>query len=99
VQNRAGNLPTQRQIIAKTGLANNIVSRAVGLKIKSAEGSGKLIVDGYVEFDEAKQGYQLTELGKFALTNDFHIVIDGIVHPSGVVKCCTVLGVLPFSAF
>jgi|GEM_PF-1879365 hypothetical protein len=80
VQNRAGNLPTQRQIIAKTGLANNIVSRAVGLKIKSAEGSGKLIVDGYVEFDEAKQGYQLTELGKFALTNDFHIVIDGIVH-------------------
>ena len=79
-QNRAGNFPTQRKVIKKTGLANNVISRAIGKKIKSGEGSGKLIVEGYVEFDEVKQGYRLSELGKLALTNDFHAVIDERVY-------------------
>jgi hypothetical protein len=79
-QNRAGNFPSQRQIIKKTGLANNVVSHAIGQNIKSGEGSGKLIIDGYVEFDDVKQGYRLSELGKLALTNDYHVVIGGRLY-------------------
>jgi hypothetical protein len=75
-QNRAGLFPTQRKIIKKTDLSNNTVSKAIGLEIQSKEGRGYLIVDGYVEFLDAQKGYQLTELGRLALTNDFQITVS-----------------------
>lgn len=81
-KNRAGIFPSQRQIIATTGIANNTVNHALGLKIKSREGVGKLILDGYVEYDYAEEGYRLTDLGKLVLTNDFHITVsDTTYHP------------------
>lgn len=73
--NRARIFPSQRQVIKKTGLANNTVSQAVGLKIKRWEGAGRLIVAGYVEYDDCRGGYRLTELGELALDNNFHITV------------------------
>jgi hypothetical protein len=76
-QNSAGKFPTQRQIIRRTGLGNKVVSYAVGLRIKRPGGSGKLILQGYVEYNFDQEGYKLTQLGELALTNDFHITVDG----------------------
>jgi hypothetical protein len=76
-QNSEGKFPTQRRIIKKTGLSAKVVNNAVGLKIKRPGGSGKLILEGYVEYNIDQQGYQLSQLGEFALTNDFHITVDG----------------------
>jgi hypothetical protein len=76
-QNAEGKFPTQRQIIKKTGLSTKVVSNAVGLKIKRPEGSGRLIIEGHVEYNIDQQGYQLSQLGEFALTNDFHVTVDG----------------------
>lgn len=75
--NSEGKFPTQRQIIKETGLSIKVVSNAVGLKIKRPEGSGKLLTQGYVEYDIDREGYKLTQLGELALTNDFHISVDG----------------------
>ena len=74
-QNREGKFPTQRQIIRNTGLATKIVSHAVGLKIKSVVGAGILLVERYLEYDDAQGGYRLTELGELALDGDFHITV------------------------
>lgn len=74
-KNRGGSLPTQRQIIKKTGLATKTVNHALGLKITSAAGAGTLIVEGYVEYDDAQGGYRLTELGELALDSDFHVIV------------------------
>jgi hypothetical protein len=76
-QNREAKFPTQRQIIKNTGLSNKAVSNAVGLKIKQPGGSGKLILGRYVEYNFDQEGYKLTQLGELALTNDFHITVDG----------------------
>jgi hypothetical protein len=74
-QNREGKFPTQRQIIRNTRLATNIVSRAVGLNVKSMVGAGTLLVEKYLEYDDAQEGYRLTELGELALDGDFHITV------------------------
>jgi hypothetical protein len=76
-ENGERRFPTQRQIIKKTGLSAKVVSNAVGLKIKRPEGSGKLIIQGYVEYNIDQKGYQLTQLGELALTDDFHVTVDG----------------------
>ena len=76
-ENREGKLPTQRQIIKKTGLSAKVVNNAVGLKIKRPGGSGKLIILGYLDYNIDQKGYRLTELGELALSNDFHITVDG----------------------
>ncbi len=79
-QNRERNFPSQRHIIKKTGLATKVVSQAVGLKIKAWEGAGRHIADGSVMYDEDKHGYALTPAGELALTDDFHITLDGEVY-------------------
>jgi hypothetical protein len=74
-QNGQGKFPTQRQIIKQTGLAYNTVSQALGLKIKSWEGTGTLIVGGYVEYDDGCGGYRITEFGELTIDSDFHITV------------------------
>jgi hypothetical protein len=74
-QNREGKFPTQRQIIKQTGLAYNTVSQAIGLKIKSKEGAGLLLVQRYLDYDDDQGGYRITDLGELALDSDFHITI------------------------
>jgi hypothetical protein len=76
-RNRAGVLPSQRQIIKKTGLATKTVNKALGLKINNKDGRGSFFTVGYVDYDESQKGYRLKEMGKIALTNEFYVSIDG----------------------
>lgn len=73
LHNRQDVFPTQRKIIKKTNLAIKTVNKALGLNINSRDGRGSLLVDRYVDYDESRKGYCITELGKIALTNDFYI--------------------------
>jgi hypothetical protein len=86
-QNLEGKFPTQRRIIKKTALSAKVVNNAVGLKIKRPGGSGKLIIQGYLEYNIDQAGYQLTQLGELELTDDFHITVDGtIFRPKSILE-------------
>jgi hypothetical protein len=80
LQNLQGKLPSQRQIISRTRLANKTVNNAVGVKIKTEGEAGALIIQGYVEYDHVEKGYRLTVLGRTALTNDFYVRINGKLY-------------------
>jgi hypothetical protein len=74
-QNREEKFPSQRQIIKQTALAHNTVSQALGLSIMGSAGAGTLLVERYLEYDDAQGGYRLTELGELSLDSDFHITV------------------------
>jgi hypothetical protein len=76
-KNRQGQFPSQRKIIAVTGLTSNTVNKALGLNIKGKYGQGNLIMQRYTKFCESHGGYAITELGKVTLEHIFCFTADG----------------------